>query len=204
MTNRIKDEFFKSNRIPDILTPLLEGKKNTKSKIVSSNTVRVKGVDNIAMRLSRCCNPLPGDPIVGYITRGKGVSVHRKDCPNFYSHLGFETGRIIEVEWADRQNGTYLVEIEVSAWDRPRLTTDVMTTIADAHVSILSVFSRQTKNNMASINLKLEIKDLQHLQAVMQRVGKIKDVTEVRRVVPGEGGGTESERSRGDGSWQDH
>jgi len=186
VTNRLKEEFFPQTRVDDIIEGqiLLEQRKKKSSQLVTGNTVRVKGVDNVVVRLSRCCNPLPGDAITGYITRGKGVSVHRLDCPNYVGHLSHEVERIVEVEWADQQNGSYLVELEIVAYNRSRLTTDIMDTVADAHININSVFSRANKNNQALINLKLEIKDLSQLQAVMQRITKVKDVAEVRRVVP--------------------
>ena len=96
-----------------------------------------------------------------------------------------EKDRIIEVEWAD-DRGIYTVELELKAMDRSRLTTDVMTIIADMRINIHSVFSRATKNNEAIMNFKLEIKDLAQLNAVIQRIHKVKDVLEVRRVLPGE------------------
>ncbi|MGE5379550.1 MAG: RelA/SpoT family protein [Methylocystaceae bacterium] len=185
VTNRLKEEFFRQTKVDELIEGqiLLEQRKKS-SQLVGGTTIRVKGVDNVVVRLSRCCNPLPGDAITGYITRGKGVSVHRLDCPNFVGHLSHEVERIVEVEWADQQNGSYLVELEIVAYNRARLTTDIMNTVADAHININSVFSRASKTNQALINLKLEIKDLSQLQAVMQRITKVKDVTEVRRVVP--------------------
>ncbi|MEN6349536.1 MAG: bifunctional (p)ppGpp synthetase/guanosine-3',5'-bis(diphosphate) 3'-pyrophosphohydrolase [Syntrophomonas sp.] len=181
--NKIKELFFPDIQVEDILNLPLEPKGPVKDK--EHNALRVKGVDDIALRLARCCNPLPGDKILGYITRGRGVSVHREDCPNMRGYINSEKDRILEVEWADEQ-GVYLVELEVRALDRARLTTDVMTEIADARIPINSVFSRATKNNLAVINLKLEIKDMSRLHAVVQRIQKVKDVLEVRRVLPGE------------------
>jgi len=107
------------------------------------------------------------------------------DCPNMRNYLVNEPDRIIEVEWAD-DKGLYSVELEVKALDRPRLTPDVMLEINDTKVHITSVFSRVTKNNWVIMNFKLEVKDMGHLQAVMQRIQKVKDVVEVRRVLPGE------------------
>lgn len=151
----------------------------------SMAAVRIKGVDDVAIKLSRCCNPLPGDNVLGYITRGRGVSVHRRDCPNMQNYLKLEKERILDVEWAD-DRGIYFLELEVKAFDRPRLTTDVMNVIADTRIQINSVFSRVTKNNFAVMNLKLEIKDVSQVQAIIQRIQQIKDVLEVRRVLPGE------------------
>ncbi|MDD2585308.1 MAG: bifunctional (p)ppGpp synthetase/guanosine-3',5'-bis(diphosphate) 3'-pyrophosphohydrolase [Syntrophomonadaceae bacterium] len=184
VVNRQKDLFFNDAHVEDILD-IPEKKADTPVYHKESTALRIRGVDDVAIRLARCCNPLPGDSVLGYITRGRGVSVHRKDCPNLRSYLINEKDRIIEVEWADKQ-GNYSVELEVKALDRARLTTDVMLIIADTKIHITSVFSRVTRNNLAVMNFKLEIRDISQLQAVMQRIQKIKEVLEVKRVLPGE------------------
>jgi len=182
--NKQKELFFQDAQVDDII-PL-----NIPTQVIphpdrDTGSLRIKGVDDVVFRLSRCCNPLPGDQVLGYITRGRGVSVHRRDCPNLLNYLRTEKDRIIEVEWAE-ERGIYTVELEVRAMDRHHLTTDVMSVIADMRIPILSVFSRATKNDLAIMNLKLEIKDMSHMYAVIQRIQKIKDVFEVRRVLPGE------------------
>lgn len=182
--NKQKELFFHDAHVEDMV-PV-----DVQTRVIphlerDSSALRIKGVDDVAIRLSRCCNPLPGDPVLGYITRGRGVSVHRQDCPNLINYLRTEKDRIIEVEWVE-ERGIYTVELEVKAMDRSRLTADVMNVIADMRINILSVFSRVTKNNLAIMNLKLEIKDMSHMHAVMQRIQKIKDILEVRRVLPGE------------------
>lgn len=182
--NRQKELFFPATQVEDIIE-LAHTHQKTASKNQESAALRIKGVDDVAIRLARCCNPLPGDKVLGYITRGRGVSVHRQDCPNLQNYLRNEPDRIIEVEWSD-DKGMFNVEIEVKAYDRDRLTTDVMTVIADMKIHINSVYSRVTKNDEALINLKLEIKDINRLYAAMQRIKKVKDVLEVRRVLPGE------------------
>lgn len=181
--NKLRDLYFKDKPVEDIIA--------TKAPISlpahrdrETGSVRVKGVDDVATRLAHCCNPLPGDTILGYITRGRGVSVHRMDCPNMLNYLKNEKDRLLEVEWAD-DVGIYTVELEIRAIDRARLTTDVMDVIADVRIHINSIFSR-VKNDQAVMNVKLEIKDLSKLQAVMERIQKVKDVLEIRRVLPGE------------------
>ncbi|MCG0277521.1 MAG: bifunctional (p)ppGpp synthetase/guanosine-3',5'-bis(diphosphate) 3'-pyrophosphohydrolase [Thermanaeromonas sp.] len=149
-----------------------------------SQGVRVKGVDNVVVRLAHCCNPLPGDAIIGYITRGRGVSVHRSDCPNILHHLKQEPERIIEVAWDQDAEATYQVQIEALAWDRPRLAMDIMTAVADTKTIINAVHARATRNNMATVDLKLEIRSLEHLQYIMDKIKRIKDVMEVKRVTP--------------------
>jgi GTP pyrophosphokinase len=149
-----------------------------------SQGVRVKGIENVMVRLSRCCNPLPGDPIVGYITRGRGVSIHREDCPNIIHHHKDEFERIIEVAWDTEAEAIYQVQIEAVAVDRPRLAMDIITTIADTKTTINAVNARATKNNLATVDLKIEIKSLDHLHHIMERIKKVKDVMEVKRITP--------------------
>jgi GTP pyrophosphokinase len=149
-----------------------------------SKGVRVKGIDNIMVRLSRCCNPLPGDEISGYITRGRGVSIHRADCPNVEYHKDEELERMIDVIWDHEAAGTFQVQLEVAAVDRPRLTMDIMSIIADTKTNISSVHARATKNGLAQVTLKLDIKSLEHLRLVQERVKRVKDVIDVHRANP--------------------
>ncbi len=183
VVNKLTEDYFRQKKLGDLLV-VQPAKLRQPAKERPSNAIRVKGVEDVMARLSHCCNPLPGDSVIGYITRGKGVSVHRIDCPNIKAHTRMEPDRIVEVEWVGQKPTRYTVEIEVQAMDRQRLTTDIMTVIADAHIGINSVFSRANRNSVATVNLKLEIKDMDHLQAIMQRISKVKDVMEVRRVVP--------------------
>jgi GTP pyrophosphokinase len=182
--NKLQEFFFHDTHVEDIV-PVPPSFQGVVHKDKETSAIRVKGVDDVAIRLARCCNPLPGDRVMGYITRGRGISVHREDCPNLINYLKTEKDRILEVEWSDK-HGVYIVELEVKAFDRSRLTTDVMDVIADTRIHINSIFSRATKNDLAIMNLKLEIKDMSKLQAVVERIQKVKDVLEVRRVLPGE------------------
>lgn len=185
--NKMKEVYFHDAHVEDIFSTTVEPRDNIHHDR-ETRALRIKGVDDVAIRLARCCNPLPGDSVLGYITRGRGVSVHRRDCPNMQHYINQEKDRIIEVEWSD-DRGVYSLELEVRALDRPRLTTDVMIVIADTRIHINSVYSRITKSNRVVMNFKLEIKDISHLQVLIQRIQKIKDVVEVRRVLPGEGRG---------------
>ncbi len=150
----------------------------------ADNGIRVKGEKNLVVRLSHCCNPLPGDQIIGYITRGRGISVHRPDCTNVAHYYLNEPERLIEVSWDSETPSTYQVEIEVSALDRPRLTMDILNTIADTRTVINAINSRAKKNKLALVNLKIEIRDLEHLLEIMRKVNQISDVLNVHRVVP--------------------
>ena len=145
--------------------------------------VGVKGVDNLLVRLARCCNPVPGDPIIGYITRGRGVSVHRANCPNVMKIDNPE--RVIKVEWEAEHPTFYQVEIKVEAVDRPRLLRDVMESLGDTKTNIKAVNARTNKNGIANIDILLEIKDLEQLKFIMQKLGRVRDVMGVERLNPG-------------------
>ncbi|MEQ8235567.1 MAG: bifunctional (p)ppGpp synthetase/guanosine-3',5'-bis(diphosphate) 3'-pyrophosphohydrolase [Syntrophomonadaceae bacterium] len=185
VVNRIQEAHF-----PDLgadeLVKLPQPVSERKKRAGDTKALRIRGVDDVVIRLAHCCNPLPGDEVLGYITRGRGVSVHRQDCPNLQNYLRNEKNRILEVEWAAEQ-GHYIVEMEIDALDRARLTSDVMTVIADMKIPVNSVFSRATRNGQALMNLKLEITDMSQLNSVKQKILKVKGITDVRRVLPGEG-----------------
>ncbi|MDR7466599.1 MAG: bifunctional (p)ppGpp synthetase/guanosine-3',5'-bis(diphosphate) 3'-pyrophosphohydrolase [Armatimonadota bacterium] len=147
-----------------------------------SRGVRVRGADNVLMKFSRCCTPLPGDRIIGYVTRGRGVTIHRFDCPNsryFREH----PERLIEVEWEPSTDGTYQVEIEVEAFDRVGLLKDILATIADSKTNVVSVNARVRKDKVGVVNIVLDIRNVAQLHNVMQRVGKVPDVYSVERVL---------------------
>lgn len=184
VVNRIKEVYFPHTEVEDIIK-LPATNRSAPVRDRETRALKIKGVEDIVIRLAHCCNPLPGDEVLGYITRGRGVSVHRRDCPNLMNYLRNESDRIMEVEWA-ADKGNYLVEIEINAVDRDRLTSDVMTVIADMKIPVNSVFSRVTKNGLAVMNLKLEIIDMGQLNAVKQRIQKVKGINGIRRVLPGE------------------
>jgi GTP pyrophosphokinase len=145
--------------------------------------VRVRGVDNVLMHFARCCTPLPGDRIVGYITRGRGVTIHRSDCPNI-AFLRAHPDRLLEVEWQTSQEGLYQVEIEIEAFDRVGLLKDVLAAIAETKTNVLSVNARVRKDKVAVTNIVLDIRSVGQLHSVMQKVEKVSDVLSVARVVP--------------------
>jgi len=151
--------------------------------------VRVRGVDNALVRFARCCNPLPGDRIVGYITRGRGVSVHRVDCPNV-KHLSGDSARFIEVTWDEDVPQAYLTSLVVSAFDRPGLLSDVVNAIAETRTNISSVSARAggESSKTATIDLVLEITSLKQLRHLQDRLAKVRDVFSVSRTTGGPGG----------------
>jgi len=150
----------------------------------ASQGIRVRGIDNVMVRLARCCNPLPGDEIQGYITRGRGVSIHRQDCPNIVYSQQNEKERLVPVAWESEEDSIYQVQLEAVAIDRPRLAMDIMNTVADTKTVINSVHARSKKNSLAIVDLKLEIRSLEHLHYIMGKINRVKDVLEVKRITP--------------------
>jgi GTP diphosphokinase / guanosine-3',5'-bis(diphosphate) 3'-diphosphatase len=146
--------------------------------------VVIQGIDNLLVRVARCCNPVPGDEIAGFITRGRGVSIHRRDCPNLSLQPGSESGRLLEAAWEGAVERSYPVEIEISAQDRTNLLADVMTAVSESKVSITAVNGRTDKNRLAVIHLTLVVRDRVHLEQVMNKVKKVKDVYSVNRFIP--------------------
>jgi len=144
--------------------------------------VRVRGVDNLLIRFARCCNPVPGDSIVGFITKGRGVSVHRGDCPNIAS-LAADGARMLEVEWASSKDWAYHVELEVVALDRHGLVNEVMNAIAETKTDISAVNARVDSKKIAYIHLGVRIRNVDHLRSVVERLKRLKDMHSVRRVV---------------------
>lgn len=143
--------------------------------------VRVKGLPEALIRFSRCCNPVPGDKIIGYITRGRGVSIHTAACPNAKS-LQNEPERLIEVYWDEQDKATYPVRIELIALDRPDLLRDVVQLLSEANITISSLQARVEKNRTAILTFTIVVKDRQHLIATLERLGRIRDVFTVQRV----------------------
>jgi GTP pyrophosphokinase len=143
--------------------------------------VVVKGVDDVWVKLARCCTPVPGDPIIGFVTRGSGVSVHRADCVNVDS-LSKQPERILEVEWAPTQSSVFLVAIQVEALDRSRLLSDVTRVLSDQHVNILSAAVQTSRDRVATSRFTFEMGDPKHLGHVLKAVRGVEGVYDVYRV----------------------
>jgi GTP pyrophosphokinase len=136
--------------------------------------------------LARCCNPVPGDEIVGFVTRGRGVSVHRRDCPNA-AELLRSPERIIEVEWDRAAASTYQVEIWVEALDRMRLLQDVTAALGESGVNILSASTQTHRDGLVEMRFLFELGNMEQLQAVLKTVSAVHGVFEAHRMLPGEG-----------------
>ncbi|MEZ5205351.1 MAG: bifunctional (p)ppGpp synthetase/guanosine-3',5'-bis(diphosphate) 3'-pyrophosphohydrolase, partial [Acidimicrobiales bacterium] len=150
--------------------------------------VHVEGLDDVMVRLSRCCTPVPGDEIIGFVTRGRGVSVHRADCANAASLQAGQTDRLIEVEWdTDLSGGTFVASIEVRSLDRPGLLGDVSGVLAAHKVNIIACTMKTDRDRVALMRFDCELGDPSHLDAVLGNIRSIDGVYESYRVLPGSG-----------------
>ncbi len=141
----------------------------------------VKGVTDVWVKLARCCTPVPGDEVVGFVTRGRGVSVHRRDCVNASALLS-DTERVTEVEWAPSAGSMFLVAVQVEALDRTRLLSDVTRVLSDAHVSILSATVTTTRDRVAVSRFTFEMGDPKHLGHLLSQVRAVEGVYDAYRV----------------------
>jgi len=159
-------------------------KESQKMKIRHEGGVIIEGVDNLLIRLSRCCNPVPGDDIVGYITKGRGISVHRKDCPNVQLSES-EQNRLIEVDWEDTANTgqQYDTELVVEGYNRNGLLNEVLNVINSTTKSLNSVNGKVDANKMATISVNIGIMNTQQLDFIVDKIKQIPDVYSVRRVI---------------------
>ena len=159
--------------------------KQSPHRTVSIDGVQVAGLDGVLAHPALCCNPVPGDPIVGYVTKGRGVSIHKTNCPNIVSLIKrADHARLVEVQWGAKSAEMYAVSIQVKAYDRAGLLRDVTGLVADEKINMQSAEAvTGMKNNMAVINATLELSNISQLTRIMTRIERLPNVLEVRRVV---------------------
>ena len=153
------------------------------SKVHATDGVVVEGFDNTPIKFAKCCSPLPGDPIVGFITRGFGVSIHKQSCVNAISSMKDPTNapRWVKAYWADSVKDSYKAGLEIVALDRNELLRDVLGALADIRVPIYTMNARQVENNCCVVSLTIGINNTEHLNRVVARLSKVKDVLKVTR-----------------------
>lgn len=181
--SRLKEEYRKSLKPDEIDERLIEiapRKFSEKTRALPDHGIVVKGIENCMVKLARCCTPVPGDEIIGYITRGRGVSVHSKDCPNISLNLDGEN-RLIEVSWHTKQSGSYMSDITITANDRPFLLSEIANIITEAKISMKALNARTTKDDQAIVNISIEISNIEQLEKIINRIQKIKGVLEIIR-----------------------
>lgn len=178
---RLLGEYRKEHEEEDLEQKIEELANAKPSRIKPSrNGIYVKGIDNCLVKLSKCCNPLPGDEIVGYITRGRGVSVHRKDCVNLKDLIGQED-RMIDVYWTEAVKASYNVEIEIFANDRAGLLRDVIKQVENYKIKLMGVNTRTNRDNTAILGMTIETSDTEELNRFMNSLMKVESVYDVYR-----------------------
>ena len=153
-----------------------------KKRKKKDNGITVKGLDNILVRFAKCCNPLPGDDIVGYITKGRGVAIHRRDCPNIKLDDEFLQNRLVEVEWNNPEKSKFEGEVKIIAVDRVGLLNDIIHVVSMEKLSISGINCRVLKDNTANISLLVEVNDISELKQLMKKIKSISGVDDVSRM----------------------
>ncbi|MBS4029997.1 MAG: bifunctional (p)ppGpp synthetase/guanosine-3',5'-bis(diphosphate) 3'-pyrophosphohydrolase [Clostridiales bacterium] len=175
---RLKEEYYKKHGKPEP-EPIKEFKPQ-KAVSKTGKGVKIEGIDNVLLRFAKCCTPVPGDDIVGVVTRGRGVSIHRGDCPNVINRG--EKQHLLEAHWEDFGDGSYPVEVEISAMDRPQILMDVVNAVSECKVNITALNGRSTKDRLSLIQMTVMVHNRNHLESVINRVNKVKDVFNVHRI----------------------
>lgn len=177
---RLLEEYKKEHEEEDLENKIEELVKAKPTNKPSKSGVVVKGIDNCLVKLSKCCNPLPGDNIIGYITKGRGVSVHRTNCPNV-NELFEDDNRIIDVYWYEDIQGTYKVDIEIFSTDRSGLLKDILRQVENTKADLVGVNSKVNKERVAIINLSLQTKNITELNKLVNQINQVEGVFEVKR-----------------------
>ncbi|MCI8468458.1 MAG: bifunctional (p)ppGpp synthetase/guanosine-3',5'-bis(diphosphate) 3'-pyrophosphohydrolase, partial [Eggerthellaceae bacterium] len=183
-----KPQIGMSDSSTGIMAPMLTSvKRPKKHETHSSHGIVVKGIDDVLVRLSRCCNPVPGDEILGFVTRGRGVSVHRADCPNAID-LKKHPERIIDVSWENDapKGASYQVEISVEALDRMSLLLDVTRVLSEAGANVLSCSTTTHRDSMVEMRFLFQVSDLAVIERTLKRLAEVEGVFDARRMVPGQ------------------
>jgi len=181
--NRLIDEYRKTHKIEEPVVPEVKPEEQSRPKRVSSsNGVIVKGESGMLVRFAKCCTPLPGDSIIGYITRGRGVSVHRADCISLKDD-GVEPDRLIEVEWENQAaNTTYEAELRIISYNRTGLLAELSVTFASQEIPVSAITAHAAKNQTYIFHVSIIIKNTQQLNKIIRDLQKIPDVIEVSRM----------------------
>src|ERR1700680_4729437 len=179
LIGRLREEAKRAKVVPLPLERQATTVRKVRARAASG--VRVRGADNMPIRFARCCTPVPGDAIVGFISQGKGISVHRLSCPNV-AGLSAQPERLIDVTWDTSPSDSHLVDVEIEALDRPGLLQDIMSVLSEQKTNATSVTARVKRDRTATIACSLEIRDLNHLSAILAKVNKVRDVRTAYRV----------------------
>ena len=173
---RKEEESFWKERVS---TPVTEWGKIT--RVENGKAVQVKGVDNVLVKFAPCCNPIPGEPIIGYITRGKGITVHRLTCPNIVNLKETEKERLIEVKWAQDVNLSYPIMLKIEALDRVNLLAEVMEVFSNKRISATSV-NVTTNSGLAYIDVSFMVENVGRLKEIIINLKMVKGVLKIYRI----------------------
>ncbi len=192
IVGRLLNHFEESDETEDLAATLPTHRERqvgrAKRRKDSKVGVIVEGVDDIMVRLAKCCTPVPPDEIMGFVTRGRGVSIHRSDCANAVSLAVGHANRLIDVEWDDDSDGTFVASIEVKAFDRTRLLGDVSNVLSEARVNILRCTTRTGADRISVMNFEFEIGDSRHLDWLLNLIRQIDGVYDAYRIMSGHHG----------------
>ena len=176
---RLREEYMKELKQsqPEAFTT------HAQKRRTSSNGIEVLGIDNCLVRISKCCSPVPGDEIVGFITKGRGVSVHRADCPNIQADVlpPEDKHRFIKVQWAETAGNSYIATLRVVAHNVPGMMMKISTVIAELDLNCVSINANSAKDNMSAMTLGIEIRSTEELQKAITRINGISGVESVSR-----------------------
>lgn len=187
IVSRLREAFEKGNKqdskaVEEQINKTISKNTDNVSKVKNlGHSVVVKGITNILVRFAKCCNPVPGDEIIGYVTKGRGVSIHRKDCTNAALLLSDTNHKLVEVQWGSAMGADYTTEIQVKADDREGLLSEIMELIIETKTYLCAVNAKAIKNNIAIITIKLKISDIEHLKELMKKIKKLAGVLDIYR-----------------------
>lgn len=187
IVNKLVEEYNKTHRKEitdqDVLNSTIGEKAENKTHTSKSGII-VEGMDDVAVRFSKCCSPVPGDEIIGFVTRGRGVSIHRTDCINIINLPDFERGRLIEASWAadeGKQDGKYMTEIVIYAHNRVGILTDLFKIFTEKNIDVNSINSRTSKSEIATISMSFAIQGTEELNSLISRIRQIDSIIDIER-----------------------
>ena len=187
IVNKLVEEYNKTHRKEitdqDVLNSTIGEKAENKTH-TSKSEIIVEGMDDVAVRFSKCCSPVPGDEIIGFVTRGRGVSIHRTDCINIINLPDFERGRLIEASWAadeGKQDGKYMTEIVIYAHNRVGILTDLSKIFTEKNIDVNSINSRTSKSEIATISMSFAIQGTEELNSLISRIRQIDSIIDIER-----------------------
>lgn len=186
MVPKVKEKFLKEQKEEQAkikTEPERFGDLPNKKKEIKKNDtgVIVKGIDDILVRFAKCCTPVPGDHIIGYVTRGRGVTIHRSDCENF-ERTDESENRFIEVAWATSNNTSYTASVQVVSLDRKGLLSEITMLMHELDMMMSGINAKIDKNGIAVVNVTVEISDIEELNKLMKKLKNLEDIIEVKRI----------------------